>query len=428
MIGCLSAESLTHYFHAHLSPKLFSMGNRLYRFTSNLSENQKRQLHDAFLLIARFIKKIWGFLASIYPRIMRFGSREIDQFIQPPQFLLLALASVLLFVFPVKQEWQFNLSAKLDNPSASQESTQSTQSIESRNNQQAASHLSKENTQARKNTIYIGNQQLYSLGTISLLSAIYKSTSTLPRTLLPSFHFKIPIWKHFIEVFGCVPDTEDALEKIVQAGHTPLFFPGGLKSYLTPLDPSKPYSFDTFHPQALSRLVSLLQSNPHHSITCFTNVGASDMFYTHSLPLPFTKGTDYPSSISFIVPTSYQRQYIVFSPPLTATDITSSSSSSSNNTEDPSSYMVLLKRMGSVRSDCLDLQHLDSSSHKKYLLTSVSSLARKVSQSRLVKTGVKGLGAVGGRVVEAGSERLRRSVSMRTVGAPGPVIKEIIEE
>ena len=407
-----------------ITQKLFSIGNKFYNFTSNLNENQKRQFHDAFVQISRFCLKIWNFLASIYPRIMRFGSREIDQFSQPPHFLLLALASVSLFVFPVKQEWQFNLSANLDldNPSASvsasQESTQS-----------RTSHLSKENMQARKNTIYIGNQQLYSLGTISLLSAIYKTTSTLPRTLLPSFHFKIPIWKHFIEVFGCVPDTEDALEKIVQAGHTPLFFPGGLKSYLTPLDPSKPYSFDTFHPQALTRLVSLLKSNPHHSITCFTNVGASDMFYTHSLPLPFTKGTDYPSSISFIVPTSYQRQYIVFSPPLTCTDITpppSSSSSSSTNPSDPSSYMFLLKKMGSVRSDTLDLQHLDSP--HKYLLTSITTLARKISQSRLVKTGVEGFAGVGGRVVEAGSERLRRSVSMRTVGAPGPVIKEILEE
>ena len=375
-------------------------------------------------------------ISGIYPTIMSWGSREIDQYRQPNGFVLGFFAFWLLFWFPVEEEWQVRAV-----PSQSQ-------SIGDHSSAADSSTLS-QSRKERENSIYIGNQQLYGLGTISLVCSIYRHTKQLPRTLVPPFHFKIPFWKHLIEYFGAVPDSSSliCLENIVFAGQSVLFFPGGSCAFFTPPDKDKMYSFDSFHPKNLDKIVDLLIRFPTYSVSCFSNVGASEMITcVGSIPFPMSlldgdfdvSGTPPVDSrpvpgITFFIPTSYQRQFMVFSPPITYKHIQDkvSSSSSQTNSNMPL-YMPILKQTGSARADCLDLQHMAKDS--KFLLSSFSFVARKMGNTNVVRKSASQIGEVMGHV----GRRMGSGIVSLGLGLglglgnddhfPGPIIKEIQDE
>ena len=69
-------------------------------------------------------------------------------------------------------------------------------------------------TLTKSPTLFLGNANTFSFDTIALQSQIYLKTSQWPRAILPSVHFQIPIWKHVIEIFGCVENSPTIVSEL----------------------------------------------------------------------------------------------------------------------------------------------------------------------------------------------------------------------
>lgn len=312
---------------------------------------------------------------------MALGSRRLQDWKQPSHIILICYSSLILFFFPTKCTFE-------DSEDHDQEEEET-------------------------NTIYVGNQQVYGLGSLVLMASIYKKTKTLPRVLTNNVHFTIPGWKHFIELFGMVSERHSLQDLCRANSKSIIFFPGGTQSYFTH---SKTYSLDCFDPLELERLVQVLKEYPHYKIKCFGNVGGSDMVQTlFTLPLPRLALFQNIPSIPFLIPTSYQRQYITIKKAITSKTYFS-------HQQARPIYLPLLKQATIARDDALDAQHDDA--ENRYLLQFISSLFVIVKKNQYVK----GSAQAAHRKVRKMASDIYTSVldaAADVPSTPGPIIEEL---
>ncbi|KAI8895433.1 hypothetical protein BC833DRAFT_518701, partial [Globomyces pollinis-pini] len=221
----------------------------------------------------------------IYPTIMQWGTKPIQNWNQPHWIILSPIARIYLFWFPSNSIWNDE-----------QDSTKSLE--EDQNTLDSKSDESK--------LIYIGNQQVFGLGTLSIICSVYLKTGKWIRVMAEPSNFSIPIWKHVIEYFGAIDRSRpDAFNQVCESGHPILFYPSGSKEFYKSSIDSK-YGID-FKEKHLFSVIHAMQYHGYSTIP-FGMVGASDMvkilFNFPYNPKDFTK------TIPIIMPISYQKQYL----------------------------------------------------------------------------------------------------------------------
>jgi hypothetical protein len=115
----------------------------LAKLSKKLSPKTKANLIYGWNVLRDAVLTLFSSAAKAYPKVMKWGDQPVQDFKQPSTLLLAPAASWTLFWFP--------LQILLKCP---------------------------EKTHSKK-TIYIGNQQIYGNGTISLVAAIYKKVPVL---------------------------------------------------------------------------------------------------------------------------------------------------------------------------------------------------------------------------------------------------------
>jgi 1-acyl-sn-glycerol-3-phosphate acyltransferase len=129
---------------------------------------------------------------ELYPKLMKMGNKPISEWKKPHTIIISTLSNIILFLLPVNDEW--------------------IQEID------------------QDQVVFVGNQQVWGLGTLTMIAAIYKKSNVWVRVVAEPMHFNIPIWKHIIELFGAVDGSnETAFKELVQNGFPILIYPGGSK-------------------------------------------------------------------------------------------------------------------------------------------------------------------------------------------------------
>ncbi|ACL04784.1 phospholipid/glycerol acyltransferase [Desulfatibacillum aliphaticivorans] len=76
--------------------------------------------------------------------------------------------------------------------------------------------------------LFVGNHTIYGVMDAPLYAvALYRETGVFPRGLGDRFHFKIPVWRRFLEKFGVVEGTPENCVRLMKAGDDILVYPGG---------------------------------------------------------------------------------------------------------------------------------------------------------------------------------------------------------
>jgi predicted GNAT family acetyltransferase len=196
---------------------------------------------------------------------MKLGDGPIDQWREPRAAVLWIVSRLILFVFPVKDQWEVMIKEESDK------------------------------------LIFVGNQQVYGLGTIPMVAVVYKRTGKWLRVVCDDLNFKILGWKHIIQLFGAVPFEIENLSVLVQNGDPILMFPGGRKEFLKArLDQKYSIHFD----QDIVDFVQKIAETNQYKVVPFCSVGASDMVV---IALDIPVGC---INMPLIIPRSYQRQYL----------------------------------------------------------------------------------------------------------------------
>ncbi|KAJ3269925.1 hypothetical protein HDV01_000812 [Terramyces sp. JEL0728] len=282
---------------------------------NKLSPRVKQNMLKALGLIRDLSLKSIEQMRKVYPSVMKIGTRRIEEWKQPHSIILHPLAYFVAFWFPVRDQWE-----SVDNGDR---------------------------------IIYVGNQQVYGLGTLSFVAVVYFKTGKLVRVVTEGFHFTIPIWKHLIEYLGAIDATRaNAIDQACESGHTLLIYPGGIKEFFKKADAQK-YDLD-FKEKHLLTVTRLLQTCEYTAIP-FGNIGASDMVKVlFNVPV---NPQDMQKTVPVVMPVSYQRQYIHFGSPIRAKDLSRPV------------YMPLIVACTSTRDDALD--HRKREGDSRYLLQTI---------------------------------------------------------
>ncbi|KAJ3251855.1 hypothetical protein HK103_002032 [Boothiomyces macroporosus] len=249
------------------------------REINKLSPRVKQNMYKALEIISDISIKSVDQMRKVYPSVMKIGTKPIEEWKQPHTIILHPLAYFVTFWFPVKDQWD---------------------SIENGDR-----------------IVYVGNQQVYGLGTLSFVAAVYFKTGKLVRVVTEGFHFTIPVWKHVLEYLGAIDATRvNAIDLACQSGHTILIYPGGIKEFFKKAHTQK-YDLD-FKEKHLLAVTRILQTYEYSAVP-FGNVGASDMVKVlFNVPV---NPQDMQKTVPIIMPVSYQRQYIHFGKPISSKDL-----------------------------------------------------------------------------------------------------------
>nr|KAJ3419988.1 hypothetical protein HK105_006254 [Polyrhizophydium stewartii] len=246
---------------------------------SNMSPEAKAKLTEAASASADAAKQTYSWMQSIYPAIMRWGSKPLDRWHQPSSMILWPLASLILFILPVDDLW-----ATTDIPSTK--------------------------------VLYAANQNLYGIDVFSTLSAIYLKTGVLPRVLVEPFQFKIPLWKHIIEYFGAVPsDHPEAIDYLMTVEYPLIVYPGGRHEFFRKKSDGR-YELEWRHISISNRLIDdINQFAPKHEylVVPVASIGVNSMLeILYDLHWNPRKPLD---SLPLVRPVSYERQYLTIGMP-----------------------------------------------------------------------------------------------------------------
>ncbi|KAI8908453.1 hypothetical protein EDD86DRAFT_207727 [Gorgonomyces haynaldii] len=192
---------------------------------AKLSPKAKQTILDALNFTHRMVTAVYNYLLSIYPAIMRFGTRDIQDWQQPRALVLKPLSSLVLFFLPVSVEWG--------------------------------------DLTVVDKTVYVGNSSIYGFETISVLSSIYQSNGQWPRLVADPMHFKVPFWKHIWELLGAVSIEE--YSKLSQASKPVLLL--SKDAALLKAFSEQDYQFVPFSnagPSDMLRLIAQVPYNPRN--------------------------------------------------------------------------------------------------------------------------------------------------------------------
>lgn len=203
----------THFF------KLIQLNMQAVEFLQSLSPNVQSNVLAGVDMIKRITISLLNHSIAIYPSIMKIGTKELHEFKQPSKYVLAPLAKISLFLFPTN-----NMDLKISSK-----------------------------------TILIGNQQVFSIGTISIVASIYMKTGVLVRCLVDSSNFKIPGWKHFIECFGAMDAGKVTLDEVCALDYPVLIYPSGRTGFFKKSVISK-YDLD-FTEQSLKDVMNAMSKH-----------------------------------------------------------------------------------------------------------------------------------------------------------------------
>lgn len=78
--------------------------------------------------------------------------------------------------------------------------------------------------------MFVGNHTIYGVfDTALLFEKLYREHNILLRSMGDHVHFKIPLWRQFLERFGVVHGTPEAADALLARGESILVFPGGAR-------------------------------------------------------------------------------------------------------------------------------------------------------------------------------------------------------
>lgn len=172
------------YFH-----KLYLINIQMLKYFGTLSPTTKARLAQIYGIFYSMLLGVWMWAVSVYPAVMSYGTKDIQEWRQPSNYILKPLSRLVLFMLPVQEQWVDSGDKGLE--------------------------------------VYVGNQQVYGCGTLSLLVAVYLKKGVWLRTVTDSTHFQIPFWKHLIEFLGAVDKSKVGVwDQLTAGGYSVLFFPG----------------------------------------------------------------------------------------------------------------------------------------------------------------------------------------------------------
>lgn len=186
-------------------------------YFQTLPPSSQKKLSDAGNAVLSFVAAVVGFLKSIYPAVMKWGDKPIDQWSQPHWIIATPISAITLFWLPVHVEYTAASNARL---------------------------------------IYTGTLNSYGLDSLAVASTIYKKTKQWPRIIASSYHFRLPIWKHIWQYLGMVSNVPGAMLAITKTGQPILAWPQELDS------------------------VEKAISDENYSIVPYSSVGIQDMVRT----------------------------------------------------------------------------------------------------------------------------------------------------
>jgi hypothetical protein len=243
--------------------KIFKLFQIIYLWFLNLSPKAKAAIKNAFDKTIDITIKVFLQLKAAYPFIMNLGDVPVNEWTQPSKYILNPITYIILLILPVSDQW--------------------------------------EDFQTEKKVVFVGNQQIYALGTLSLVSAVYRRTGILLRVTCDEINYKIPVWKHLIQYFGTVTSNPENIKSLINNEDPVLFYPGGKKEFFkNRLETKYGLNFD----QDMVDFVQNLAEENDYKIIPFGFIGASDMV-TIVLDFPFGD-----RNIPIVLVKSYERQYL----------------------------------------------------------------------------------------------------------------------
>jgi hypothetical protein len=75
-------------------------------YLSKLSPKAQQVVIKTFLFLQSIVVAVYSLVKRAYPVVMAFGTRELHQWNQPHKFILLPVAKVTSFFFPVELDWK----------------------------------------------------------------------------------------------------------------------------------------------------------------------------------------------------------------------------------------------------------------------------------------------------------------------------------
>jgi hypothetical protein len=199
---------------------------------------------------------------TFYPSVMAFGSKPVDQWSRPPQWILTILSSSTLFLFPTEIELH---------------------------------HLSFDSK-----TVLVGNQQIFGLQWWMIQCTLFHNTNVWSRVCVDSIGYKIPVVKQLMEYLGCCP--LDQLSTVLSTVDPVMVYPGGWREQLKSSSSEK-YKLDFEH-VTLMELMDCVVVNGY-KVVPMGSIGIDDMV-SIVVDIP----TLWDVTLPLIIPTSYQKQYI----------------------------------------------------------------------------------------------------------------------
>jgi 1-acyl-sn-glycerol-3-phosphate acyltransferase len=81
-----------------------------------------------------------------------------------------------------------------------------------------------------KPLLFVGNHTIYGVLDVPfLIMGLFRQRGIYLRVLGDHIHFKIPVWREFIERYGVVDGNREACSELLRAGEHVLVFPGGAR-------------------------------------------------------------------------------------------------------------------------------------------------------------------------------------------------------
>jgi hypothetical protein len=358
----------------------YTLINKTTATIQSLSPNSRRNLEIIRLKIVKLVAFLTSYLLASYPFMLKIGEIGIDEWESPSANLLRFISFWILFWFPLTVDDLRETEYRQDELREQDEEERETR---------------------QKRLIFVGNQQVYSFGTVNILAYVYQKDKVLLRTVLDEFHFKIPIWKQTLQYFGCVADSKENLELLASLNYPILIFPGGLNEF-SKFNPS--YNLD-FNPSTLTNILEIANQYAYRLVP-FGNVGAVDM-YTSLITLPYSLNLD---TLPILIPSSYQRQYLTLQ----------------KQTKYSLKVPIYLELVQDVTRMVEMSKHVQSLDQKRYLLVALYKLNCKFKEIFFQKDGIlvkwsegliRGVKSIVGGGIKMGLKRF----------TSGPIIEELEE-
>jgi 1-acyl-sn-glycerol-3-phosphate acyltransferase len=94
----------------------------------------------------------------------------------------------------------------------------------------APEYLHLERADKRRPTLFVGNHSLYGVLDVLLFAdGLYRRRGIVLRSLADRNHFKVPLWRDFVEQTGAVLGTRANCAALMRSGEHILVFPGGAR-------------------------------------------------------------------------------------------------------------------------------------------------------------------------------------------------------